>query len=57
MNSLTRSSDSYCYILQVGLPARGKTYISKKLNRYLNWIGVDTKVSVICLNTVTWNVL
>ncbi len=28
----------------VGLPARGKTYISKKLNRYLNWIGVNTKV-------------
>ncbi|KAB0394591.1 hypothetical protein E2I00_018358 [Balaenoptera physalus] len=28
----------------VGLPARGKTYISKKLTRYLNWIGVPTKV-------------
>ncbi|TMS15818.1 6-phosphofructo-2-kinase/fructose-2,6-bisphosphatase 1 [Larimichthys crocea] len=28
----------------VGLPARGKTYISKKLTRYLNWIGVTTKV-------------
>ncbi|CAB1330063.1 unnamed protein product [Coregonus sp. 'balchen'] len=28
----------------VGLPARGKTYISKKLSRYLNWIGVPTKV-------------
>lgn len=28
----------------VGLPARGKTYISKKLTRYLNWIGVSTKV-------------
>lgn len=27
----------------VGLPARGKTYISKKLTRYLNWIGVPTK--------------
>ena len=32
-------------IAMVGLPARGKTYISKKLSRYLNWIGVDTKVS------------
>ncbi|CAB4057069.1 6-phosphofructo-2-kinase/fructose-2,6-bisphosphatase 2,6-phosphofructo-2-kinase/fructose-2,6-bisphosphatase 4,6-phosphofructo-2-kinase/fructose-2,6-bisphosphatase 1,6-phosphofructo-2-kinase/fructose-2,6-bisphosphatase,6-phosphofructo-2-kinase/fructose-2,6-bisphosphatase 3 [Lepeophtheirus salmonis] len=31
-------------IALVGLPARGKTYISKKLSRYLNWIGVDTKV-------------
>ncbi|XP_029357594.1 6-phosphofructo-2-kinase/fructose-2,6-bisphosphatase 4a isoform X6 [Echeneis naucrates] len=30
-------------IVTVGLPARGKTYISKKLTRYLNWIGVSTK--------------
>lgn len=30
----------------VGLPARGKTYISKKLTRYLNWIGVPTKGEV-----------
>ncbi|XP_062872265.1 6-phosphofructo-2-kinase/fructose-2,6-bisphosphatase 1 isoform X2 [Trichomycterus rosablanca] len=28
----------------VGLPARGKTYISRKLTRYLNWIGVPTQV-------------
>jgi len=28
----------------VGLPARGKTYVSRKLTRYLNWIGVNTKV-------------
>lgn len=27
----------------VGLPARGKTYTSKKLTRYLNWIGMPTK--------------
>ncbi|KOX72420.1 6-phosphofructo-2-kinase/fructose-2,6-bisphosphatase [Melipona quadrifasciata] len=31
-------------IAMVGLPARGKTYISKKLCRYLNWIGISTKV-------------
>lgn len=31
-------------IALVGLPARGKTYISKKLCRYLNWIGINTKV-------------
>ncbi|MEQ2280201.1 6-phosphofructo-2-kinase/fructose-2,6-bisphosphatase 4 [Ameca splendens] len=30
-------------IVTVGLPARGKTYISKKLTRYLNWIGVLTR--------------
>lgn len=27
----------------VGLPARGKTYIAKKLTRYLNWIGITTR--------------
>ena len=31
-------------IVLVGLPARGKTYISKKLSRYLNWIGIHTRV-------------
>jgi len=31
-------------IAMVGLPARGKTYIAKKLIRYLNWIGINTKV-------------
>ncbi len=33
-------------IALVGLPARGKTYISKKLSRYLNWIGINTRVSM-----------
>ncbi|KAM8720912.1 hypothetical protein ACLKA7_006884 [Drosophila subpalustris] len=31
-------------IAMVGLPARGKTFISKKLARYLNWIGIGTRV-------------
>ncbi|XP_013791978.2 6-phosphofructo-2-kinase/fructose-2,6-bisphosphatase-like [Limulus polyphemus] len=31
-------------IAMVGLPARGKTYIGRKLTRYLNWIGIKTKV-------------
>lgn len=33
-----------CAIIMVGLPARGKTYMANKLSRYLNWIGLDTKV-------------
>lgn len=33
-------------IALVGLPARGKTYISHKLCRYLNWIGIKTKGSL-----------
>ena len=31
----------------VGLPARGKTYIAKKLSRYLNWIGINTKGDIV----------
>ena len=30
-------------IVMVGLPARGKTYIAKKLSRYLNWIGIKAR--------------
>jgi len=32
-----------CVVVMVGLPARGKTYMSKKLTRYLNWIGLESK--------------
>ena len=39
-----RASSTPHVIAMVGLPARGKTYISKKLSRYLNWIGINTKV-------------
>ncbi|XP_061085132.1 6-phosphofructo-2-kinase/fructose-2,6-bisphosphatase 3-like isoform X1 [Conger conger] len=31
-------------IVMVGLPARGKTYMARKLTRYLNWTGLPTKV-------------
>ncbi|XP_053096926.1 6-phosphofructo-2-kinase/fructose-2,6-bisphosphatase 1 isoform X2 [Pangasianodon hypophthalmus] len=37
-------TNSPTMIVMVGLPARGKTYISRKLTRYLNWIGVPTQV-------------
>lgn len=39
-------------IAMVGLPARGKTYIAKKLSRYLNWIGINTKGKQICVHTL-----
>lgn len=43
-----------CVIVMVGLPARGKTYIAKKLTRYLNWIGIETKgklryIEILCI--------
>uniref|UniRef100_A0AAX7T4V3 6-phosphofructo-2-kinase domain-containing protein n=1 Tax=Astatotilapia calliptera TaxID=8154 RepID=A0AAX7T4V3_ASTCA len=41
--SVPQFCNSPTMIVMVGLPARGKTYISKKLTRYLNWIGVPTK--------------
>ena len=31
-------------ILTVGLPARGKTHISRALERYFRWMGVKTQV-------------
>ncbi|XP_046673157.1 6-phosphofructo-2-kinase/fructose-2,6-bisphosphatase-like isoform X4 [Homalodisca vitripennis] len=31
-------------VAMVGLPARGKTVLSHKLNRYLNWNGLNSKV-------------
>lgn len=31
-------------IVMVGLPARGKTYISRKLSHMLNWLGLPTKI-------------
>ncbi|CAM5173817.1 unnamed protein product [Eretmochelys imbricata] len=42
--SVPQFTNSPTMVILVGLPARGKTYISKKLTRYLNWIGIPTKV-------------
>lgn len=47
-------TNSPTVIVMIGLPARGKTYMSKKLTRYLNWIGVPTKgqyMNNACVNT------
>ncbi len=30
-------------LVMVGLPARGKTYIARKVARYLSWLGYDTR--------------
>ncbi len=37
------TADDRTIIVLVGLPARGKTYMSRKLTRYLNWIGINTR--------------
>jgi broad specificity phosphatase PhoE len=37
-------SEEKLIIAFVGLPARGKSYISRKLAKFLNWIGFPTKV-------------
>uniref|UniRef100_A0A5F9C2K8 6-phosphofructo-2-kinase/fructose-2,6-biphosphatase 1 n=2 Tax=Oryctolagus cuniculus TaxID=9986 RepID=A0A5F9C2K8_RABIT len=42
--SVPQFTNSPTMVIMVGLPARGKTYISTKLTRYLNWIGTPTKV-------------
>ncbi|KAI8337008.1 6-phosphofructo-2-kinase-domain-containing protein [Chlamydoabsidia padenii] len=39
-----RPLDSKMAIIMVGLPARGKSYIVKKLRRYLNWLQYETRV-------------
>ena len=31
-------------VVTVGLPARGKTHVSRALERYLRWLGVKTQV-------------
>ncbi|KAI9473619.1 MAG: 6-phosphofructo-2-kinase-domain-containing protein [Benjaminiella poitrasii] len=38
------SSNLKIACVMVGLPARGKTYISQKVCRYLTWLGIKTKV-------------
>ena len=38
------STNSKLIIVMVGLPARGKSYVSKKLCRYLNWLQYETTI-------------
>ena len=46
----TGLSRSKLLIAMVGLPARGKSYVARKLGRYLGWIGHATK----CFNVGTY---
>ena len=39
-----RDLGSKLVVVMVGLPARGKSYITKKLARYLNWLQHDTRI-------------
>ena len=44
-NSASSNDDALkLVIVCVGLPARGKSYITKKLQRYLNWMQYNTKI-------------
>ncbi|KAI9792968.1 MAG: hypothetical protein M1816_001290 [Peltula sp. TS41687] len=40
----SRDIGSKLIIVMVGLPARGKSYITKKMARYLNWLQHDTRI-------------
>ena len=54
----TATTNTPNVIALVGLPARGKTYISRKLSRYLNWIGINTRVRrslFDILSGIDWN--
>ena len=31
-------------IVMVGLPARGKSFITRKIARFFNWCGINTKI-------------
>ena len=39
-----RDVGSKLVIVMVGLPARGKSYVTKKIARYLNWMQHDTRI-------------
>src|SRR5688500_9168573 len=40
----TRRSATRLALVMVGLPARGKTHIARRVVRYLSWLGYKTQV-------------
>jgi predicted kinase len=40
----TLVSDEPLVLVMVGLPARGKTFLARKVARYLNWLGLQARV-------------
>ncbi|MEN0061582.1 MAG: 6-phosphofructo-2-kinase/fructose-2,6-bisphosphatase [Myxococcota bacterium] len=40
----TLAHDTALVLVMVGLPARGKTFMARKIARYLNWLGVTSRV-------------
>lgn len=43
-NGLINDINQKLIIVMVGLPARGKLYLTKKITRYLNWLQYNTKI-------------
>ncbi|KAK9703020.1 Fructose-2,6-bisphosphatase [Basidiobolus ranarum] len=44
MSFVASTGSTHIACVMVGLPARGKTYIAQRVCRYLNWLGIFTKV-------------